>query len=91
MIISTGRDVRFWRHGPVLAMAAPSHRVGRGNFKLKNKLIDNVHKKIKDRQAIRDVRIQLCMYFGFFLFKNTVIGAGTVSKVPNPKPLLVPP
>ena len=60
VIMSTGRDARFGRHRPLLAMAAPSHRVGRGNFKLKNKLKDNVYRKIKHRQAIRDVRIEVC-------------------------------
>ena len=59
VILSTGRDVRFQRHRRVLAMAAPSHRVERGNFKLKNKLKDNVYRKIKYRQAIRNVRIEL--------------------------------
>ena len=35
VIMSTGLDLRFGCHHPVLAMAAPSHGVGRGNFKLK--------------------------------------------------------
>ena len=68
-----------------LAMAAPSHGVGRGNFKLENKMTDNVYSKIKDQQAIRDVRIELCKSSFLFSFENAVIGAGTVSKVPSPK------
>ena len=66
-------------------MAAPSHGVGRGNFKLKNKKKDYVNSIIKYHHTIRDVRIELFKSSFFFLFENTVIGAGTVSKVPNPK------
>ena len=50
----------------------------------KNKMRDNVYSKIKDNQAIRDVRIELCKS-SFLSFENAVIGAGTVSKVPSPK------
>ena len=39
--------------------------------------------KLKNHQAIRDVRIELCKFF--FAFENAVIGAGTVSKVPSPQ------
>ena len=63
-------------------MTVPSHRVGRGNFKLKKKKKDYVYSKIKYHHAIRDVRIELCKSSFFFLFENTVIGAGNVSKVP---------
>ena len=65
-------------------MAAPSHGVGRGNCKLKNKKTDYVYSKIEYHQAIRDVRIELCR-FSSFLFENAVIGAGNVSKVPKRK------
>ena len=67
--MSTGHDVRFLRHRPVLAMAAPSHRVGRGNFKLKNKMNYNAYSKIKYNQAIRDVLIKLCKSSSFFVRK----------------------
>ena len=63
-------------------MTAPRHRVGRGNFKLKNKKEYYVHSKIKYHHAIRDVRIDLFKSSFFFWFENTVIGAGNVSKVP---------
>ena len=64
----TGLDLRFWRHRPVLAMAAPSHGVGRGNFKLKIKKKDYLYSKIKDHHAIRDAQIELCK-FSFFVRK----------------------
>ena len=55
VILSHCLDLRFGRPHPVLAMAAPSHRVGRVSFKLKNKMIDYVYSKFKDHNAIRYV------------------------------------
>ena len=59
VILSYCLDVRFWRPWPILAMAAPSTGVGRGDFKLKNKMKHNVYSKIKHHQAILDIRIKI--------------------------------
>ena len=66
-------------------MAAPSHGVGRGNFKLKFERKDRFYSEIKDNHAIRDVRIDICVICFVCSFKNAVIGAGNVSKVPKRK------
>jgi hypothetical protein len=70
-------------------MVAPSHGVGRGNFKLKlkRKIVSTIgfYSEIKYHHAIRDVRIELCVFCFVFSFENADIGAGNFSKVPKRK------